>query len=686
LTMPARDSNDATFYVLRYAEDFTPVSGAANDSSAPFGSPSSPYLDPALLFDWRRGVLELQPEASPFAADPPRGIAIDPNGDVYRVDDDGVLMLVRCDGSSSPLICEPNVLAQPAGLALDRRGYLYIADPAAARVVVYDPGSRAVVAILWGGGPVGLLSRPVDVAIAPSGLIFVADAEAGRIAIFSAAMQPVGWFATAAAPGKAPTPISVMIAPDDSVLVADAWLPRLLNYAPDGTRLPDLDISTLVASLAGGAIALGAYELAYGVPPPRFVIGRCGPCETPEDDGPRRLAEVHRALRLLALTLGRRFEAQGIYISRALDSGRPGTDWHRISVEFNGPLPEGTSVVVDTFTAESTIAITPTWSGTGLTFTSDVPEQLVQSPPGRFLWVRVTLSSADQLNTPSVNAIRVWYPRVSYLDLLPAVYRRDPESALFLEHYLALFEHIFTGIEDRWALFNRQLNPDVAPMDVIDWLAALIDLAFDPSWALERRRALVREAMALYRMRGTVAGIERYVEIYTGVRPAIVEDFLERPSQPAFLGRPGSVLGCALPLLSCGAAAAPGDDVLWSRYAHRFTIFAYTNAFCDSEVILAAVDRIVEVNKPAHTVHRTVPVYSDARVGVQSRVGLDLVLGAPAPMMTQLGGCLDDGCEPDSAHTLSDTGGVLGTGTILGSRRAGYVSGFNAPGMGVVSA
>ena len=29
--------------------------------------------------------------------------------------------------------------------------------------------------------------------------------------------------------------------------------------------------------------------------------------------------------------------------------------------------------------------------------------------------------------------------------------------------------------------------------------------------------------MLLYRTRGTIAGIERYVEIYTGIRPAIVE-------------------------------------------------------------------------------------------------------------------------------------------------------------------
>ena len=172
----------------------------------------------------------------------------------------------------------------------------------------------------------------------------------------------------------------------------------------------------------------------------------------------------------------------------------------------------------------------------------DVPDRLVFSPPGRWLRMRITLGS-DGGATPSVRAIRVFYARASYLDLLPRVYRRDPESAFFLEHFLALFEHVFTGVEDRYELFTRQLNPGAAPLDILNWLACLVDLSFDPSWPIERRRALVLAAMDLYATRGTPRGLARYVEIYTGVRPVIVESFLERPLRPPFLGMPGIYLG-----------------------------------------------------------------------------------------------------------------------------------------------
>ena len=72
----------------------------------------------------------------------------------------------------------------------------------------------------------------------------------------------------------------------------------------------------------------------------------------------------------------------------------------------------------------------------------------MQSPPGRYLWVRVTLTGGGEA-TPALRSLRVLYPRHSYLDELPRVYRRDADMAGFLEHFLSLFEHVFTGVEDR---------------------------------------------------------------------------------------------------------------------------------------------------------------------------------------------------------------------------------------------
>jgi phage tail-like protein len=660
--MPARDANDATWYVLRYAEDFSPRPGA--DDRAPFGEDSSPFHDGAVFYDPARHVLELVPEPLPAEQEiqPPPGLAVDINGEIYRVDPaTHGLRRVRCDGSEVALPCEPHVFARPAGLALDRRGFLYVADRAARRVVVVLPDDGSVHALLGGG-----FIEPVDVAVAPDGRIFVADRGAGRIEVFSPHWRHLFGFASRGPAGlpATPRPIAILIDADGAVVVADASHPRLLRFARDGTALAEVPLSTLVAALAGGDVVLDALARAYGARAPRFLAAGC--CPLPDGDGGVRLAAVHGALRLLRLALGRRFAGAGVLVSAALDAGAPATIWHRIEIEAD--LPAGTAITVETLTADDRSPRVLDWQaprdagGRLVPFRTDT-DQLVQSSPGRFLWLRITLTS-DGGATPSLRAVRVFYPRVSYLALLPPVYQRDAEAARFLQHFLALFEHVFTGVEDRYQEFSRQLDLDAAPRDILDWLAALVDLAFDPSWPLERRRALLAEVMSLYAIRGTPRGIERYIEIYTGIRPLVMESFLERPGRPAFLGRPGALVGCGLPLVGCAPDATP-DATLYAEHAHRFRVYVYLDDPCREPVLRAVIDRIVEVNKPAHTAHELCLVYPGAQVGMTTSVGIGWVVGAAEAAAIRLGGC-----DPGGGAVA---GGVLGENTIVGDRRGGYL-------------
>ncbi len=664
--MPARDANDATWYVLRYPEDFLPRAGAANDEADPFDDEPSPFHEDTLLYDPARHVLELQPEPLPPQRKmrPLRGLAVDVNGEIYKVDHKLGLRVIRCDGSQVPFTCEPQVLARPAGLALDRRGYLYVADPAAHRVVVLLPEDGSVRAVLHHG----VLERPVDVAVAPGGRVYVADNATGRIEMFSPRWRHLGGFvAQNGAPTplpEDPEPIAVMIDADGSVLVADASHPRLLHFEAHGAPLADVALTIAAATVAGGDVALDALQRAWGARAPRFILDNCCPVGT--DDAGTRIAAVHRAIRLLGLSLGRRFSTRGVFVSAPLDSGAPAATWHRL--ELDADLPPGTSITVETLTAGARTPRPPyDWQTPRdaerrpVTFTAERPDALIQSPPGRFLWVRITLEG-DGTATPSVRALRVFYPRVSYLALLPPAYQHDPEAAVFLQRFLGLFEHILTGVEDRYEEFSRELNPDAAPREVIDWLAALIDLAFDPSWPLDKRRALVAEAMQLYATRGTPRGIERYVEIYTGVRPVVMESFLERPGRPAFLGRPGAILGCGVPLSECQPDTTP-DEELYAQYAHRFRVYAYLDDPCAEQVLVPVIERIVEVNKPSHTDHELCLVYPGAQLGITTSVGIGLVVGAATPPGTPLGGC-----DP----AASPPGGALGVDTVLGERRPFY--------------
>jgi hypothetical protein len=330
--MFARDANNTTWYVLRYARDFVPP---PPDPSVPAWQ--VPVLeDAALFYDDARHVLELVPTSPLVEEEPLPGIAVDVDGEIYRVDPvTGKLVVRRCDGSECGLVCERDVLATPAGLALDRRGYLYVADPLAHRVVVVLPDDGSVAGVLVSG-----LVEPVDVAVAPTGRIYVADRAAALIVMFNARLERVGAFSprNGEALPAGPRPIAVMIDADGSVLVADAAHPRLLSFDPDGRPRADVDLQARLAELQGGAVALDALTKAYGRSVPRFLAGVGGPPRPPRDGG-ERLAAVHLALRLLMLRLTRSFAACGTFVSAALDGGSPGVQWHRIEVDAD--LPPG---------------------------------------------------------------------------------------------------------------------------------------------------------------------------------------------------------------------------------------------------------------------------------------------------------------------------------------------------------
>lgn len=284
-------------------------------------------------------------------------------------------------------------------------------------------------------------------------------------------------------------------------------------------------------------------------------------------------------------------------------------------------------------------------------------EEPVASDRGQYLWIRLLLSGRRErathghaVATPAIRSVRALTPRLSYLSYLPATYaRRDPNQeapgAVFLERFLALFEGELTRVEAAYESVSRLLNPEAADEEWLRFIGSWMALAFDPSWPLERRRSLILEAAELFEKRGTGEGIRRYVEIYTGKKPTLLEGFQLRPSSALVLGRTGRV-GCStLGGLSCD----------YRPHAHRFTLFVFLDAACEVEHLRGPVRDIVHSMKPAHVESVLCFVPPRARVGIQSSVAVDLVLG-----------------------DLEEPGLVLGQGPAPLGRRVHPVVGFDA--------
>lgn len=204
------------------------------------------------------------------------------------------------------------------------------------------------------------------------------------------------------------------------------------------------------------------------------------------------------------------------------DSGLPGCVWHRLLVDLR--LPPGTGVDVETRSAETPEDLQRAdWRaeppllrsarGSELPWrdSGEAPagtwEVLLQAAPGRYFQGRLTING-DGRQTPSLRALRVWYPRFSYSrEYLPPVFRADAASAEFLDRLLALFEAEFTRWEDRIAAVQWLFDARTAPLETLAWLAGWLGLAFDPATDETRKRLLIRHAMSVHARRGTVPGL-----------------------------------------------------------------------------------------------------------------------------------------------------------------------------------
>src|SRR5205814_8561541 len=86
-------------------------------------------------------------------------------------------------------------------------------------------------------------------------------------------------------------------------------------------------------------------------------------------------------------------------------------------------------------------------------------ELLFHAAIGRYLQLKIQLIGNGR-STPRLRAMRIYYPRFSYLEhYLPAVYREDSQSASFLDRFLANLEGLYTTLEDKIAAVQMLFDP-----------------------------------------------------------------------------------------------------------------------------------------------------------------------------------------------------------------------------------
>lgn len=532
---------------------------------------------------------------------------------------------------AEPIPADPLALIRPTDLAFLPGGDLAIADAGAERIVViaYPTAQLRRVIDIPGGEPSAL-------AVGADGKVYVADPKLRTIYRFDRLWRRDKSFPRASAALTAPAYLAVpaMTAGAGCGCADDCGCEGAMHDKPAviftiergaivgidalGYRTANPDPAKLALS-PPALVTVSGNELTYADPAmPGMQAMRLTGIDLYSDG---RVNGIN--VPLVAVPSRVPVPRSGGLVTTAIDGGRAGFAWDRLALQCD--IPANTRILIQTLTSDSSLefdrvqklpeeewspplqlAASPDGAASG-----PVPEILIQSAAGRYLWLKFQLFS-DGTKSPSISGIDVFAPRSSSLRHLPASFHQDIESARFLDRFLSYFDTVFAEISALNGGIAAYLDPYAVPGgQFLDWLASWMDLNFLAEWDEDTRREMIATAMDYHSIRGTVQGLKKIIQWHTGLSdplPQIIEHFrIKAGSDPKIGGLPLDLSGVA----------------------HSATIVLPRHVVPDGEA-QARLEKLILKNAPAHVRINLRLVEPGIAIGSQSTVGIDMVISKTA--------------------------------------------------------
>jgi len=610
---------------------------------------------------------------------------------------------------------ETGPLQNPVDVSVDSQGRLFIAEAGRNRVLIYDLVENKLLR------RVDFMRTPIKLATDGEKVWVLLTGETPALAILEGRADPR--FETL--PDSLLQPASIAVLQGQVYLLdkagtVDALIMPLAN--------PENAINVAFANdivFVEGNILIVARRVAEDFL--RFEINRDAQSELPhlkarhyDGRGIVVTPDGHVAYwsqrGLRRATLARvRYRTQGTLTSFQLDSGEFQTQWGRLFID--ACIPRGTRVTVRCLcldeVPETTTPLVRTPPDNTLGLTIDRPdlspmppevlldnlgisqtfyrrhngreipwqecaddssfqtyEAPVIAPAGRYLWLQVEMHGTARL-TPKIKSLRAEHHSHDLLRRLPQLYSRDTAVADFLRRYLAIPEGELRELDLRASHRHLLLDPRATPAELLPWLGDFMGMTVDKRWPERAKRKLIENAIWLFRFRGTVMGLKRFIEIYLDSRITIIEHFKVRGLGGALLGEEdalasSSVLGAGFRIggkLGSEEIESINDVSIRdsiSTHAHRFSLIIAASLSDEQQSV---VEHLLETHRPAHTLYDICSVDSGMHVGLGLHAGLTSIIGKTSGFgQLQLGASI-------LGH--SDVVGIPKMGTSVGNSRLG---------------
>ena len=234
----------------------------------------------------------------------------------------------------------------------------------------------------------------------------------------------------------------------------------------------------------------------------------------------------------------------GRFMTRVFDSGDRGTVWHRMLINAHDLSADELRVTVyasdstEFFYKGAAYSIDDVFHNKKLSLekktemfsvfekkkVNGARDALLHDVRGQYLWIYIEVFGIS--GKPAViSDIRLYLPAESWIDRLPRIYRQSDKETGFLERYLGIFQTLYDEVEEEIDRISDRFDPECAESGFLEWLADWLDISDCSVWKEEKLRKLLLSAVSLYRSRGTRECLSRAIELYTGERPYIIENF-----------------------------------------------------------------------------------------------------------------------------------------------------------------
>lgn len=188
--------------------------------------------------------------------------------------------------------------------------------------------------------------------------------------------------------------------------------------------------------------------------------------------------------------------------------------------------------------------------------------------------------------------VTIWVARRGLLEHLPAIYRRsDAVGRNLVREVCFVFEHMFDSVDRNLADGWRFYDPHAAPQDFLDWLSRWTAFTLDLDWPETEKRALIKRAVDLYRIRGTKRGLTLFLKLFTGHEPDIDENTW--PFKGFRVEGEGAEEGARVGMDS---VILPPVDL-----AHCFVVTMPIRFEDVAAETVIRIHQIIQMEKPAHT-------------------------------------------------------------------------------------